>query len=171
MVRDHSGFEYVPERPDAENFMKQKWGWRATEPGKSVKTHVLPAHARLPAPDSPVLGSLRACPSPYPCPNIACSAFAMHRVGCPACPCPHAGSWAELEVDSRASDGSKSSNTYVWLSHLRRQVGRPPESQPLIRLRQVSSQAWGVHGSSRTLAQCWASPPAVQLPGHGHGAN
>ncbi|KAL4431189.1 hypothetical protein ABPG75_006445 [Micractinium tetrahymenae] len=61
VVKEHSGFEYVPERPDAENFMKQKWGWRATEPG----------------------------------------------------------SWAELEVDSRASDGSKSSNTYVWLSHLR----------------------------------------------------
>ncbi len=34
MVKKTSGFDYVPERPDAENFMKQKWGWRATEPGK-----------------------------------------------------------------------------------------------------------------------------------------
>ena len=27
------GFEYVPERPNATNFIRQKWGWRGTLPG------------------------------------------------------------------------------------------------------------------------------------------
>lgn len=33
MVKNSSGFEYLPERPKAEDFMHQKWGWRGTEPG------------------------------------------------------------------------------------------------------------------------------------------
>lgn len=42
MVKESSGFEYAPERPDAENFMKQKWGWRATEPGEVAEPSGLP---------------------------------------------------------------------------------------------------------------------------------
>ncbi|KAI7839286.1 hypothetical protein COHA_006984 [Chlorella ohadii] len=33
MVRRHKGFQYAPERPQAADFMHQKWGWRATRPG------------------------------------------------------------------------------------------------------------------------------------------
>ncbi|EFN58310.1 hypothetical protein CHLNCDRAFT_142315 [Chlorella variabilis] len=33
VVKNSSGFEYLPERPKAEDFMHQKWGWRGTEPG------------------------------------------------------------------------------------------------------------------------------------------
>lgn len=33
MVKEQQGFEYAAERPAADTFMKQKWGWRATEPG------------------------------------------------------------------------------------------------------------------------------------------
>lgn len=40
VVKKHSGFEYAPERPDAENFMKQKWGWRAAKPGEVAKSRV-----------------------------------------------------------------------------------------------------------------------------------
>jgi len=32
-VRKQSGFEYAAERPDAETFVKQKWGWRSSKPG------------------------------------------------------------------------------------------------------------------------------------------
>ncbi|PRW45267.1 hypothetical protein C2E21_6426 [Chlorella sorokiniana] len=60
IVKKAKGFEYLPERPDADGFMRQKWGWRGTKPGD----------------------------------------------------------WAELEVDTRASDGSPPANTYIWLSHL-----------------------------------------------------
>jgi len=34
-----------------------------------------------------------------------------------------AGSWAELEISTQASDGSKASDTWVWLSHLRSYEG------------------------------------------------
>lgn len=33
MVRRHKGFQYAPERPQAADFMHQKWGWRAKRPG------------------------------------------------------------------------------------------------------------------------------------------
>lgn len=64
MVRNVSGFEYQAERPDAADFMHQKWGWRATEPG----------------------------------------------------------SWAELELDTRADDGA-GADTVVWLAYLRSYQG------------------------------------------------
>ncbi len=38
MVKRQSGFKYMPERPDADSFVKQKWGWRATEPGGKGET-------------------------------------------------------------------------------------------------------------------------------------
>ncbi|KAI3428300.1 hypothetical protein D9Q98_006679 [Chlorella vulgaris] len=64
VVRNVSGFEYQAERPDAADFMHQKWGWRATEPG----------------------------------------------------------SWAELELDTRADDGA-GADTVVWLAYLRSYQG------------------------------------------------
>lgn len=33
MVKRHKGFKYAAERPQARDFMHQKWGWRATQPG------------------------------------------------------------------------------------------------------------------------------------------
>lgn len=33
IVKRANGFEYLPERPAAEGFMRQKWGWRGTKPG------------------------------------------------------------------------------------------------------------------------------------------
>ena len=32
-VKNQSGFEYLPERPKADSFVKQKWGWRGIKPG------------------------------------------------------------------------------------------------------------------------------------------
>lgn len=33
IVKRHKGFKYAAERPQARDFMHQKWGWRATQPG------------------------------------------------------------------------------------------------------------------------------------------
>lgn len=39
-VKNQSGFEYLPERPKADDFVKQKWGWRGTEPGAWAELEV-----------------------------------------------------------------------------------------------------------------------------------
>jgi hypothetical protein len=36
VVVDSEGFKYKPERKNAKNFVEQKWGWTATEPGEWV---------------------------------------------------------------------------------------------------------------------------------------
>ncbi|KAL4419481.1 hypothetical protein ABPG77_008283 [Micractinium sp. CCAP 211/92] len=40
VVKRQSGFKYMPERPGADSFVKQKWGWRATEPGSWAELEV-----------------------------------------------------------------------------------------------------------------------------------
>lgn len=37
-------FEYLPERPDADGFMRQKWGWRSTTPGAPGACVALAGH-------------------------------------------------------------------------------------------------------------------------------
>lgn len=50
MVKRHKGFQYAPERPQAADFMHQKWGWRATRPGEKRACNKL-AHLQLRAED------------------------------------------------------------------------------------------------------------------------
>lgn len=93
MVRNSSGFEYAPERPSANAFKDQKWGWRSETPGKAqpppaatAAVHVL--QRRLPA--APLNRTVLA------------SAFLV------------AGSWVELEFDTQAADQSSEADTRVW---------------------------------------------------------
>lgn len=36
MVKAANGFVWRPEKPDAENFVRQKWGWSGQGPGTQV---------------------------------------------------------------------------------------------------------------------------------------
>ena len=45
IVKAAEGFQYLPERPEAEGFMRQKWGWRGTQPGAPLSAAAAAAAA------------------------------------------------------------------------------------------------------------------------------
>lgn len=73
VVKRQSGFKYMPERPSADNFIKQKWGWRATEPGGN------PAPCSSAAPQAPPLPRCQAGIPCLPCHAHACNSHSFPR--------------------------------------------------------------------------------------------
>jgi hypothetical protein len=68
MVKNQSGFEYLPERPKADSFVKQKWGWRGVKAGALCR-------GRVTSNDGRSLG----------CHDQACVLSAELPTSCPRC--------------------------------------------------------------------------------------
>lgn len=129
MVVAQRGFIYRPERPQLARFEEQKWGWASEQPGGCGRgtpctVHMTPCQCR----------SARICHCSV---SHACFSIPARAPPCPL-PNPHfsiitsAGSWVEIEVDTRprpaqSASGSNHSlagaQAVVLVGHLRSYVG------------------------------------------------